>query len=102
MIANRFIYYPSRFPEGFWDLQPRLSFDSAAKIGRVHAPILFIQGDRDEIIPLRLGQALYAAAPQPKAFRVVRGGGHNDIVETAGLQYREWLRSFYGMVPSAL
>jgi hypothetical protein len=75
-------------------------FNSREKISRVHAPILFIQGDRDEVIPLRLGQALYAAAPEPKSFWVVPGAGHNDIVEAGGTAYRERLRAFYKTIPS--
>jgi fermentation-respiration switch protein FrsA (DUF1100 family) len=71
------------------------SFDSREKIGRIHAPMLVIHGNRDEIIPLRLGQALFAAAPEPKSFWIVPGAGHNDIVEAAGESYRQRLRSFY-------
>ena len=71
------------------------AFDSQGKIGRVHAPTLFIHGDRDEIIPLRLGQALFAAAPEPKSFWIVPGAHHNDIVETAGDGYEHHLHSFY-------
>ena len=70
-------------------------FDSRAKIGRVRAPLLFMQGDRDEIIPLRIGQALFAAAHEPKTFWIVPGAGHNDLVDTAGTHYRERLGSFY-------
>jgi uncharacterized protein len=44
------------------------SFDSVKKIPRIRSPLLFIQGDRDDIIPLRLGQELFAAAPEPKTF----------------------------------
>lgn len=71
------------------------SFNSRAKIGRIHAPVLFIHGNRDEIIPLRLGQALFAATPEPKSFWIVPDAGHNNIVETAGASYRERLRTFY-------
>ena len=71
------------------------SFDSREKIGRIHAPMLFIHGNRDEIIPLRLGQALFAAAPEPKSVWIVPDAGHNGIVETAGESYRQRLRSFY-------
>jgi uncharacterized protein len=71
-------------------------FDSRRKIGRVHVPILLIHGDRDEVIPWRLGQALFAAAPEPKSLWTVPGAGHNDILETAGPAYRERLKSFYG------
>jgi fermentation-respiration switch protein FrsA (DUF1100 family) len=70
-------------------------FDSRAKIGRIHAPVFFIHGDRDEVIPLRLGQDLFAAAREPKSFWLVPGAGHNDIVETAGAGYRQHLQSFY-------
>jgi fermentation-respiration switch protein FrsA (DUF1100 family) len=70
-------------------------FDSRAKIGRIHAPVLFVHGDRDEVIPLRLGQRLFAAAHEPKSFWFVPGAGHNDISETAGASYRRHLQSFY-------
>jgi fermentation-respiration switch protein FrsA (DUF1100 family) len=71
------------------------SFNSREKIGRIHAPMLFIHGNRDEIIPLQLGQALFAAAPEPKSFWIVPDAGHNNIVEAAGASYRERLRTFY-------
>jgi len=71
------------------------SFDSRKKVGRIHAPVLIIHGDRDEIIPTRLGQTLFAAAPAPKSLWIVYGAHHNDIVETAGATYREHLESFY-------
>jgi fermentation-respiration switch protein FrsA (DUF1100 family) len=71
------------------------SFDSQKKIGRIHAPMLIIHGDRDEIIPTRLGQALFAAATEPKSLWIVPGAHHNDIVETAGATYPQHLRSFY-------
>ena len=71
------------------------SFDSRKKIGRIHAPILIIHGDRDEIIPARFGNALFAAAIEPKSLWIVPGAHHNDIVETAGASYQQHLRAFY-------
>jgi hypothetical protein len=70
-------------------------FDSKEKIGRVRAPLLFMQGDRDEVIPYKLGRDLFAAAPEPKSFWTVEGAGHNDLLEVAGDQYREHLAAFY-------
>jgi fermentation-respiration switch protein FrsA (DUF1100 family) len=70
-------------------------FDSKRKIGGIHAPILFLHGDRDEVIPYRLGRDLYEAAPEPKEFWRVEGAGHNDLVEVAGNLYRERLTKFY-------
>lgn len=71
------------------------SFNSVPKIRWILKPKLFMQGDRDEVIPLRFGQELYRAAQAPKSFWVVEGAGHNDIVETGGSQYRERLAAFY-------
>jgi uncharacterized protein len=71
------------------------SYNSVAKVSRIAAPKLFVQGDHDEVIPPRMGQALYAASPPPKEFWTVEGAGHNDIVETAGPRYRERLEKFY-------
>ncbi|MEN6532855.1 MAG: alpha/beta hydrolase [Bryobacteraceae bacterium] len=70
-------------------------FDSERKISNVHAPVLIFHGDNDEVIPYRLGRRLFEAANEPKFFRPVPGAGHNDIVETAGERYREWLSEFY-------
>jgi hypothetical protein len=58
-------------------------------------PKLFVQGDRDEVIPAELARRLYASAQEPKSFWVVEGAGHNDILEQAGPAYRERLQSFY-------
>ena len=62
-------------------------FDSLGRIGRVRAPLLFFHGDRDEIVPLALGRVLFDAAPEPKAFEVIAGAGHNDTVEVGGRDY---------------
>ena len=71
------------------------SFNSAEKITLVRAPLLFMHGDQDEIIPLRLGQKLFARTPEPKSFWIVEGAHHNDILETAGPRFRQRLQAFY-------
>jgi fermentation-respiration switch protein FrsA (DUF1100 family) len=70
-------------------------FDSKSRIARVHAPLLVIHGDHDRTVPYRLGRELYEAAPGPKTLWTVPGADHNDILETAGPEYRERLRQFY-------
>jgi uncharacterized protein len=71
------------------------SFNSLPKIRWIRTPKFFMQGDRDEVIPLRLGQELFAAAQGPKTFWIIPGAGHNDILETAGAEYRHRLKGFY-------
>jgi len=73
--------------------------DSKRKIATIRAPVLIIHGTRDEVIPFELGQALWAAAHEPKWFWAVQGSGHNDILESAGAEYRERLAAFYAVLP---
>jgi fermentation-respiration switch protein FrsA (DUF1100 family) len=70
-------------------------FDSMSRIPRVNAPKLFIHGARDSIIPIRLGERLFAAAPDPKDFWRVPAADHNDILDAAGPGYRQRLAGFY-------
>jgi len=77
-------------------LQPvaGVHFDSAGKIAGIACPKLFIHGDRDEIVPFRLGQKLYDLAPPPKDFYRVRGASHNDLPWVAGTEYVARIRAF--------
>ena len=53
-------------------------YPSVERIASVHAPLLVIAGDRDDIVPLSLSRRLYDAAVEPKRFVLVPGAGHND------------------------
>jgi len=55
------------------------SYNSVSKIRWNVRPKLFIQGDRDEIVPLQLGEELFAAAQGPKSFWIVAGARHNNM-----------------------
>jgi fermentation-respiration switch protein FrsA (DUF1100 family) len=54
-------------------------FDAAARIGAVRAPILVLHGERDQVVPVAFGRALYAAAPEPKEAWFAPSGGHVDL-----------------------
>jgi hypothetical protein len=59
----------------------RAQFDSVAKIGRCPRPILIAHGTADHVVPFRQGEALYAAAPEPKEFVRLDGLRHNVLGE---------------------
>lgn len=59
-------------------------YPSIDRIASVHAPLLVIAGDRDDIVPEELSRRLYDAANPPKRYVVVPGAGHNDQVMLDG------------------
>jgi fermentation-respiration switch protein FrsA (DUF1100 family) len=56
-------------------------YDSKTRVGGLAVPFFEAHGDRDAVVPLSLGERLFAAAPEPKRFVRVSGAGHDDIVE---------------------
>jgi fermentation-respiration switch protein FrsA (DUF1100 family) len=74
-------------------------FDSAAKIGKVRAPLLQFHGTQDEIVPFHLGRRLHELAPEPKEFVPIPGATHNDTYLVGGKPYFEKIRSFLTETP---
>ncbi|MFI6869795.1 alpha/beta hydrolase [Nocardia sp. NPDC050406] len=56
------------------------AYPSLRRIRKLTAPVLIMHGDNDELLPFRMGEELYAAAPEPKKFVAFPGAGHNDVV----------------------
>ena len=75
----------------------RYVYPSARNLARIHAPVLIIHSRDDEIIPFRHGQALFAAAHEPKEFLEIRGG-HNEGPLASGAHYLRGLEGFLGSV----
>lgn len=69
-------------------------FDNLEKIGRVTAPILFIHGANDGIIPTVMGQALADKATAPREFYLIAGADHNETYDTGDEEYVSRFRAF--------
>ena len=59
-----------------------LRYDNLAKIPRIHFPLMILHSREDRVVPFSMGQALFAAAPQPKEFVVTKGRHGEGYVET--------------------
>jgi fermentation-respiration switch protein FrsA (DUF1100 family) len=70
------------------------ALNAVGEIGRVKVPILFVHGDKDRIVPIRLGQKLYEAASHPKEFYTIAGAGHNDTYVVGGKEYFDKIKVF--------
>jgi len=84
-------HYPLPFAETL--LKHRLN--ALDEIVQVRVPILFFHGDRDRIVPIKLGRKLFKAAPNPKEFVVLPGAGHNDTYVVGGQDYFNKIESFF-------
>lgn len=63
----------------------RDQFRSVDIVKDVQAPLLMLHGDRDGVIPVALGERLFAAAPEPKRFVRLPGVDHVNVLERGGL-----------------
>jgi len=69
-------------------------FESKEKMAKILCPVLFIHGERDSIIPLKLGRALYEAANEPKTWFPIAGADHNDLPWVGGKTYLDGIQEF--------
>ena len=52
---------------------------SDERIGRVTAPLLVLHGERDNVVPIRFGERLFALAREPKRMVRYKQGGHEGL-----------------------
>jgi hypothetical protein len=69
-------------------------FNSIDRIGSISAPILFIHGDADELVPLKFGRKLFEAATSEKQFYLIPGAHHNDTYLVGGQRYFDTFTGF--------
>jgi uncharacterized protein len=72
IAARRYWFVPVR-----WLMKDQ--FRSDLRIGKVTAPVLVLHGERDGVVPISLGEQLYALIKSPKSFVRFPGAGHNDL-----------------------
>src|SRR5205085_697993 len=59
-------------------------FNSLDKIARCRGPVFIAHDRADGLIPFGQAERLFAAAPGPKQFLVMRGVGHGDALSADG------------------
>jgi len=75
-----------------WLLRTR--YDSVSKVAAINAPIAFIHGRDDPVVPFDLGEELYDAANEPKRFFTVEAAIHEGAIMGLGLETVQELRNF--------
>lgn len=79
-----------------WLLRDR--FDLIGRVGRVRAPVLVMTGAQDNVIPPSMGQAVFAAANEPKMFWLAPDAGHNALGEAGAFDIvRAFVSKYVGL-----
>ncbi len=87
---------------GFWRLISRIHYDTPTRVRSLRSPVWVSHGDRDVVVPVRMGREVFAAAANKGELLVVRGAGHNDVPEVGGQAYWSWLvRAVQSGTPAA-
>jgi uncharacterized protein len=66
-------------------------FENFRKIDKIHAPLLIVNGARDEVIPASQGRALYDLAHAPREFHSIPDRGHNDLFDDFAALSMDWI-----------
>jgi len=86
LAADLYWYFPVRW-------LARFRYDARKYLGSVNSPVLIVHSRDDEIIPVRHGRDLFAAASEPKEFLEI-AGGHNEGFLASGSTYIGGLDDF--------
>jgi hypothetical protein len=70
------------------------AYPSLRLVPQIRCRLLCLHGDRDELVPLMYGEALYEAARCDKELVVLPGVGHNDVLALAGQQWAAAIARF--------
>lgn len=96
MLLSPYLSIPKIARVHYWFFPAQIlaldRFDNEKKMGRVHMPVLIVNGERDEVIPAAQGRMLYALANEPKEFHSLAGVGHNDTFDEFAPLSLDWMQ----------
>ena len=75
-----------------WRAISRVHYDTRARVATLDVPVSVVHGDRDMVTPVHMGREVFEAARRKGKLLVLDGVGHNDVVETGGERYWDWLQ----------
>ena len=61
------------------DLLMRDRYESDKVIGRLNMPLLIVHGEKDPLVGVKLGRALFALAPEPKTLAILPRARHMNV-----------------------
>src|SRR6185436_13578635 len=74
----------------FWPLVARVHYTTEERVSKLDVPVSVAHGERDIVIPVRMGRAVFAAAHQKGGLLIVAEADHNDVPIVGGDSYWKW------------
>jgi fermentation-respiration switch protein FrsA (DUF1100 family) len=74
----------------FWGAIARVHYDTRERVATLDVPVSVAHGDRDLVIPARMGRAVFEASRRKGELLVVAEGDHNDVPITGADAYWRW------------
>ena len=72
------------------------------RMGKIGAPVLIVDGTRDNYVPIEDARDLFATASQPKELWAVEGAKHVNLYEFSKVEYERRVGDFFGQyLPSS-
>jgi pimeloyl-ACP methyl ester carboxylesterase len=74
----------------FWRVVSRVHYDTRDQVTRLDVPVHVTHGERDVIIPARMGRTVHATARRQGGLLLVAEADHNDVPIAGGDNYWRW------------
>lgn len=76
----------------FWGAISRVHYDTQQRVGALDAPVHVAHGERDIVVPARMGREVHVAARRPGNLLMLPEAGHNDVAPVGGEAYWRWIQ----------
>ena len=69
----------------------RIHFAPVDQVSKTQSPVWIVCGDCDEVAPASMSEEVFAAAARRGELLLVTGARHNDIADSGGEKYWQWM-----------
>ena len=74
-----------------WDWVGRVHYDTQSAIRSLSSPVWVAHGQDDSVVPVAMGERLFATAQRKGELLILPGAGHNDLATSDPVAYWNWL-----------
>jgi fermentation-respiration switch protein FrsA (DUF1100 family) len=76
-----------------WSRLSRVHFNTTAVVESLTVPVSAVHGERDRIVPVRMGESVFTSARVKGGLLILPDAGHNNIPDVGGEEYWSWVTS---------